>query len=226
MQNITTCGEMSVSWGKVNLRHPDPTVFQRTAAIGQALSRINRWNGHTWTSWSVAAHSVVAAWLVPIRWRLVALTHDAHEAICGDVPKPMREMLPEFLSIEEGWKTAAATHWEIERDAVAESVINVIDRHLAATEARDLLRMSNADAETVGGAAPLPVSLQAPGILSFNVRPERWVDAWCALASGQEWRMHEWTTALDVLGQNAGFMVDASRRVVDESIRSALGALS
>lgn len=218
--------EMETAWGRVNILQPDRKAFQDVGAIGQTLSRINRWNGHTWTPWSVLAHSVVAAWLVPPRWRLTALVHDAHEAICGDVCRPLREMMPQFLEIEQGWKHAAASRWDLDLTGQCEAVIRVIDCHMAATEARDLLRRSNAESAAIGGAAPLPLSLQSPGILAFQTRPDRWVQAWAAIASQDEDRLDEWDEASKVLSESATFHLEASRRIVDESIRSALGALS
>jgi hypothetical protein len=217
---------MAVAWGRVDLLRPDPDVFRDFAAIAQVLSRINRWNGHTWTPWSVLAHSVVAAWLVPPRWRLTALVHDAHEAICGDLCRPLRDVLPEFLGIERAWKLAAARRWDVEPTIQSEAVTRVIDAHLAATEARDLLRRSLAESAKLGGAAPLSLSLQSPGILAFQASPARWVQAWCALASQDEDRLDEWEDASKVLWESAGFHLDASRRTVEESIRSALEGLS
>lgn len=218
--------EMATAWGRVNLLQPDPTVFRSFGEIAHTLTRINRWNGHTWTPWSVAAHSVVAAWLVPPRWRLLALVHDAHEAICGDLCRPLREILPDFLRIEQGWKDAVATRWDLQVSAESDSVIRVIDSHLAATEARDLLRRGNLEATSIGGAAPLPLSLQSPGILSFQARPERWAQAWAALASEDESRLDEWDEATKILGESAQFHLETSRRMVADSIRSALGGHS
>jgi hypothetical protein len=217
---------MAVAWGRVDLLRPDPDVFRDFAAIAQVLSRINRWNGHTWTPWSVLAHSVVAAWLVPPRWRLTALVHDAHEAICGDLCRPLRDVLPDFLTIERSWKLAAATRWDVDPTPQSEAVTRVIDAHLAATEARDLLRRPNAESQQLGGASPLPLSLRSPGIMAFDASPHRWTDAWCAVASQDEDRLDDWHEATEVLSESAKFHLEASRRIVEESIRSALEGLS
>ena len=55
------------------------------------LSRIYRYGGAI--RWSVAAHSLMVADMVPDEFRLHALLHDAHEAWTGDLCLPAKKRL-------------------------------------------------------------------------------------------------------------------------------------
>lgn len=53
------------------------------------LVKVPRWNGQSLLPWSVAQHSLVAAWLVPEKdpiCQLDTLYHDCEEAFVGDTP--------------------------------------------------------------------------------------------------------------------------------------------
>jgi hypothetical protein len=90
--------------------NPDPTKI-RLRDIVTSLSRINRYLGHGSHPWSVLAHSVCVAQLVPPEYQLTALLHDATEAYLGDVPAPLKELL-EFTPYRDAehrlWTAIAA----------------------------------------------------------------------------------------------------------------------
>lgn len=71
--------------------------------IAHALGHTCRFLGHSRAFYSVGEHSVhVAALLMPAgrhlaRWGLL---HDAHEAYVGDVPSPLKRLLPEYRRLE------------------------------------------------------------------------------------------------------------------------------
>ena len=63
--------------------------------IALSLSRLPRFAGHTRRPWSVLQHSFVVERMAQLdgessQVRLVALMHDWHESITGDVPSPMK----------------------------------------------------------------------------------------------------------------------------------------
>lgn len=76
--------------------------------IANSLSRICRYNGHCRWHYSVAQHSVYVSYRVPPGMELVGLLHDATEAYCADVPRPLKRFLANYAEIESGiwWAVA------------------------------------------------------------------------------------------------------------------------
>jgi 5'-deoxynucleotidase YfbR-like HD superfamily hydrolase len=108
--------------------------------IAVALSRMPRWAGHTKPyKYSVAEHSVYVSKMVPEVLALPALLHDAEEAFTGDIPTPMKKLVPELEEISfrirmEIWDNFGATatdeDWEL---------IDLADNIALRAEARDLM---------------------------------------------------------------------------------------
>jgi hypothetical protein len=71
-------------------------------AIG--LSNECRWASQTPFHYSVAYHSLLVAERTETkRYRLLALLHDATEAYLKDIPKPLKNLLPEYQKIEKNF---------------------------------------------------------------------------------------------------------------------------
>lgn len=68
--------------------------------IAFALSNKARYSGHT-QFFSVAEHSVCVAYRLPPHLRLAGLLHDAAEAYLGDIPSPLKAVLPDYKKLEQ-----------------------------------------------------------------------------------------------------------------------------
>lgn len=101
--------------------------------IAVALSRTPRFRGHTREFYSVAQHCVIASHMVPKVDALWALLHDAPEAYIGDLPKPLKQMLPDWERADTLLTWAVCQRFGLEPE-MPESVIEV-DRLLLVSEA-------------------------------------------------------------------------------------------
>lgn len=70
--------------------------------IQYALSRQQRFTGHTYVNCNIALHSImVSETAANSEVKLQALMHDAHEAYTGDIAGPLKSLLgPELAEIE------------------------------------------------------------------------------------------------------------------------------
>jgi len=72
----------------------------RLIDISHALSQIVRFTGHIKTPYSVAQHSVMVSRICPEEDALWGLMHDASEAYLGDVARPLKVLLPQYVTME------------------------------------------------------------------------------------------------------------------------------
>lgn len=83
--------------------HPDQITIEDIAG---ALSKICRFGSHIERFYSVAEHSVLCAQVASMDGASTeaikaVLLHDAAEAYCGDMVKPLKVLLPEYSVIEK-----------------------------------------------------------------------------------------------------------------------------
>lgn len=76
----------------------DGHAVPNICVIAHSLSLINRYNGHTLRPYSVAEHSlmvcdIITAAGLDCHAQMLALLHDAHECLCGDVAAPVQRAL-------------------------------------------------------------------------------------------------------------------------------------
>jgi 5'-deoxynucleotidase YfbR-like HD superfamily hydrolase len=107
--------------------------------IAHALAHINRFTGHTDQPYSVAQHSVYVSNIVPPRYALAGLMHDAAEAYLGDVSAPLKALLPEYKRIEHEVEMALWVAFKIPVSDAIHPCIKAADLRMLATEKRDLV---------------------------------------------------------------------------------------
>ncbi len=128
----------------INFVAPDPNAFC-IRDIAHALSHTCRFGGHTRDFYSVAQHSVLVSHLVPECDQFAALMHDAAEAYVGDVPSPLKQLLPEYKVIEKRIEACLFERFGL-FDGMPVSVKKA-DLIMLATEQRDLMHAKNDDEE-------------------------------------------------------------------------------
>jgi hypothetical protein len=68
--------------------------------IAHALSNQTRFGGHLPVFYSVAQHSYLCSMYADAGHSFAALMHDASEAYLLDMPKPIKDRLPDYLALE------------------------------------------------------------------------------------------------------------------------------
>lgn len=92
---------------RFDLLNPQPEMV-RITDIAEALSKLNRFTGHTSCQYSVAEHSLHMEMLAPKEHKLWALMHDSAEAYIGDISRPLKQLLPLVRDIEHNILKAIA----------------------------------------------------------------------------------------------------------------------
>lgn len=117
--------------------HPRPEDID-IRDIAHALSQQCRFGGHSKTLYSVAQHCLLVSKYLPAPFKLWGLLHDASEAYLVDIPKPIKNFLPDYLDIEYRLEQEIARAFGLRWPVPAE--VKVIDQRILATERRDLMR--------------------------------------------------------------------------------------
>lgn len=89
----------TVSGQYVNVFDTDPNTIL-IEDIAHSLSHQCRFGGHLPSFFSVAQHCVNVSYCVPEEHAFAGLMHDASEAYLLDMPKPIKDRMPEYKAIE------------------------------------------------------------------------------------------------------------------------------
>ena len=105
--------------------------------IAPALSKICRFNGSCKEFYSVAQHAVLVSQYVPAQFAPWGLHHDDTEAYVGDIPAPLKRMLPDYKKIEDAIAISIAEHFGLHWPMPKE--VKEADLRMLATEKIHLL---------------------------------------------------------------------------------------
>lgn len=148
----------------------NPAAITRNA-IARGLANTCRFGGQCDPFYSVAEHSIWVSRIVPRKLALVGLLHDAAEAFVGDMPKPLKELLPDYQSVER-----RVEHWVLGAFGIAclPAEIKRADMIMLATEQHLLMR--NYDKWTwTGQVEPLDIELEClPPADAYHSFLARW----------------------------------------------------
>lgn len=111
--------------------------------IAHALSNLCRFGGHCQRFYSVAEHSVYVSMHVPREHALQALLHDASEAYCVDIPRPLKRFIPGYVEIEERIWSVIAQRFGV--PVTMHPEVKAADMALCVTEARQIMPTSVED---------------------------------------------------------------------------------
>ena len=140
--------------------------------IAHALSQICRFGGHSQRFYSVAQHCVLVSRIVPPEHAFAGLMHDAAEAYVGDIPSPLKQLLPDFKVIEARVEAAVAAKFGLSTPWSEE--VKRADLIALSTEQRDVRK--NRDPRGLDAFPPLatlispvsPVSARALFLQRFQ----------------------------------------------------------
>lgn len=115
--------------------------------IARALSMNCRWGGHVNEFYSVAEHSARVCENVKPEFKLAALLHDASEAYLLDIPKPFKNMLPDYMALEDKLMRVIAEKFGFEYPLPEE--VKIADRNVLEWE-WDFLKGNKFPIRTMG----------------------------------------------------------------------------
>lgn len=139
--------------------------------IAHALSMQCRYNGHVQRFYSVAEHCVLlcdwAYYRMPaanggnrlnrVEAALWALLHDAAEAYCGDMVRPLKLHMPDFCEVDDRLTAVIAERFGLVGSVVPD-VVKAIDTRILIDERTALLSTPPAD-WSLGEVLPLGVKI-------------------------------------------------------------------
>lgn len=131
------CLRATYSGTPFSLSSPDPENVNPLDIL-VPLSRLERWNGHAAVSYTVGQHVLMVSAVVPRRFALEALLHDAAEAYIGDWSRPLRQLFGEqYRQVEEPIDWAIAQRFRL--PSLYPDEVRVADDRMMATEFRDIM---------------------------------------------------------------------------------------
>lgn len=142
----------------LDLIDPQPDMID-ILDIAHGLSNLCRFAGQCRYYYSVAQHSAMASQIVGKEHAWEALLHDASEAYLVDMPRPLKQLLPDYRNIEQRLESAIRQKFGL--PATQSDAVTHADRVMLATERRDLMPPDETDWPILAGITPLASRLTA-----------------------------------------------------------------
>lgn len=117
----------------------------RIEDIAHALGNICRFAGHTKEFYSVAQHCVLVSENVLPEFSRWGLLHDAAEAYFGDLPSPIKSIMPEYHAVEHQTAVLIADAFGITLDPEMELAVKMVDRLVFWAEVAQLMQPVHPD---------------------------------------------------------------------------------
>lgn len=105
--------------------------------IAHHLASSSRYNGACPKYYSVGQHSLLVAKILPSQKQFAGLLHDATETYCGDIIKPLKNLLPQFQDVEAEFEKIIAQRFNL--NFLHDKDIKIADCMVMAREMHDLL---------------------------------------------------------------------------------------
>lgn len=106
--------------------------------IAHGLSMICRFGGHTKQFYSVAQHSIIVSEICDNQYALEGLMHDATEAFLGDMVRPLKQKMPEYVKVEDNLHDIINEKFNLNHSVECKVNIKEADNMALITEKRDL----------------------------------------------------------------------------------------
>lgn len=126
--------------------------------IAVALSNECRYCGHVEDHYSVAQHSVYVSMCVPPKYALQALLHDAPEAYCKDIHRPMKRGLSGYAGVEHNVWLAVAERFGLEEEL--HPSVKEADEAVGLAEALQLLVTPKVEWALQGTKVPADIEIE------------------------------------------------------------------
>lgn len=160
MKNLTNAWMQTYTGGKFYPLSPDPAEVD-PVDIAHALSLICRYGGHVERFYSVAEHCVLMSRHVPEEFALWALLHDATEAYVGDMIRPLKHSMPEYVDAEDRVMEAVAIRFGLATSVMPDKVKDA-DNRIILDERAAVLRPTG-EVWAADALRPLGVRIHAWG---------------------------------------------------------------